>query len=115
VGFTAVAGLERSQYRRDGFSYDPDPPAGIYAVPPGSYDPRKRIEAMEQDAIDAQVIYPSVALTGPHQYSTDRELQLACVRAYNDWICAFNSADPKRLVGLGIAPLTGIDDLLAEF
>src|SRR5262249_52243867 len=45
----------------------------------------------------------------------DRELQLACVRAYNDWICEFNMADRQRLVGLGIAPLTGVEDLLDEF
>ena len=34
----------------------------------------------------AQILYPSVTLAGARTYSDDRELQLACVRAYNEWL-----------------------------
>ena len=32
------------------------------------------------------MLYPSVTLAGARTYADDRELQLACVRAYNEWL-----------------------------
>ena len=44
---------------------------------------------MDADGIYAQVLYPSVTLAGAKIYGDERELQLACVRAYNDWLAEF--------------------------
>ena len=45
----------------------------------------------------------------------DMELQLACLRAYNDFLSEFASTDPTRLVGIGLVPTddiqAGVDEV----
>ncbi len=104
---TALAGVDVTAYNREGARWS--------EVRPASYDPHARLEDMELDMIQAQVIYPGVALGGAHGYGGDRDLQLACVRAYNDWIHEFCSVAPDRLIGMPISPVTGIEDTLLEW
>ena len=47
-------------------------------------------------------------------YGKERELQLACARAYNEWIAEFCESSGERLAGLGVIPTTGVDDAMAE-
>jgi predicted TIM-barrel fold metal-dependent hydrolase len=61
-----------------------------------------------------QVLYPSVTLLGAKIYGSEPELQVACVRAYNDWLAEFCEGSDGRLVGQAILPTTGVDDMLAE-
>lgn len=103
---TACAGFDESTYHSHGARWD--------EIRPGSYDPKARLDDMELDMIQAQVLYPSLA-PHPQFFGIDRELQLACVRAYNDWIFDFASYAPQRLIGLPIAPATGTDDMIAEW
>ena len=106
VAMSATAGVDPTQYDT----------SGTPNIRPGSYDPHARLEEMEYDMVQAQLLYPSVALTGAHQYSQDPELQLACVRAYNDWLREdFCSVSPERLIGLPLGPMTGIEDLILEW
>ena len=108
VGLTAVAGLDYTQYESSGTPFD--------RIRPGSYEPKARLEEMEYDMIQAQLLYPSVALSGARGYADDRDLQLACVRAYNDWLHEeFCSVAPDRLIGLPIASATGVEDLILEW
>ena len=82
---------------------------------PGSHDPHARLADMDVDMIDAQVLHPSIALGGSATYSeTNLELQRVCAAAYNDWLSEFCSADPKRLAGLAMIPMTSLDDAIAE-
>jgi predicted TIM-barrel fold metal-dependent hydrolase len=106
VGLTACAGLSYLQYRPAGHTYD--------AIRPGMYEPGARLKDMEIDKIYAQILYPSVTLTGARTYSDDRELQRFCVRAYNEWVVEFCAGSGGRLIGLGIIPTTGVADALAE-
>jgi predicted TIM-barrel fold metal-dependent hydrolase len=106
IGRTVVAGLSFLDYRVDGFSYD--------TIRPSSFDPQARLEDLALDGLAAQVLYPSVALGGAKTYSADPGMQLACIRAYNDWLADFCSHAPDRLHGVAILPATGVDDLLAE-
>jgi predicted TIM-barrel fold metal-dependent hydrolase len=73
-------------------------------VVPGNYDGAAHIKDMESDGIDAAVVYPQMvyrAYTG----LKDRELGLACLRAFNDWLLDdFCSADPSRLIGMCMVP-----------
>lgn len=108
IGMSAVAGIDSTQYNTAGTPKD--------KIRPGSYDPHARVEEMEYEMLQAQVLYPSVALTGAHQLSNDPELQMACVRAYNDWLREdFCSVAPDRLIGLPLGPMTGIEDLTSEW
>jgi predicted TIM-barrel fold metal-dependent hydrolase len=82
---------------------------------PGNFEPGARLQDMDLDGVHAQVIYPSVTLRGAKVYSDDPEMQVACVRAYNDWLADFCAYAPDRLFGLGIIPTVGIAAAVAEF
>jgi predicted TIM-barrel fold metal-dependent hydrolase len=106
LGLTATAGLSPNQFRPTGLRYD--------EIRPGSFDAKARLHDLDLDGIGAQVLYPSVTLSGARLYASDRELQLACTRAYNDWLAELCTEGEGRLVGQAILPTTGVDDAIAE-
>jgi len=106
VGLTATAGLSYLQYRPAGITYD--------EMRPGSFDTKARLADLDADGIYAQVLYPSVTLSGAKVYGQEPDLQRACVRAYNEWLAEFCDGSDGRLVGQGILPTTGVDDAIAE-
>jgi predicted TIM-barrel fold metal-dependent hydrolase len=106
VGLNATAGLNVVQYRAQGARYAD--------MRPGAFDPKARLEDLDLDGIRACVLYPSVALEGATTYAAERELQLACVRAYNEWIAEFCADSGGRLNALAVLPVTGVDDAMAE-
>jgi predicted TIM-barrel fold metal-dependent hydrolase len=106
VGLTATAGLSYLQYKPAGITYE--------EMRPGSFDPKARLADLDADGIYAQVLYPSVTLSGAKAYGDDPELQNACVRAYNDWLAEFCDASEGRLIGQAILTTTGVDDAIAE-
>ena len=102
LGLTATAGLSYLQFRAEGFRYE--------EIRPGSFDPKARLADLDADGIWAQVLYPSVTLAGARTYADDRELQVACVRAYNEWLADFCAEGGGRLIGQTIIPTTGVAD-----
>ena len=106
VGLTATAGQSFFQINAFGGTYE--------AMRPGSFDTAARLDDLDADGIHAQILYPSVTLKGAKIYSDERELQLACVRAYNEWLLDFCDGSQGRLIGQAILPTTGIDDIVAE-
>ena len=107
VGLTAVAGISV-------FDWKPMGAVTYASMRPGSFDTKARLVDMDTDGIYAQVLYPSVTLTGAKIYSEDRELQTACVRAYNEWLLEFCRDSGGRLIPLAIIPTTGEADAVAE-
>jgi len=105
VGLTAVAGLSFFDYKPIGVTYE--------TMRPGSFDVKARLDDMDADGIYAQVLYPSVTLKGARVYGQERELQIACVQAYNEWISEFCSGSGGRLIPQAILPTTGLDDAIA--
>ena len=81
---------------------------------PGSWDPVARLKEQDEDNCDAEVMYASPQVWGGVKAMADKELQLACFRAYNDWMAEYCSHSPLRLIGVGLVPTTGIDDAIAE-
>jgi len=107
VSFTVSAGKSFLDYYPTGATYD--------TIRPGTWQPEARLADMEIDGIYAQVLYPSVTLKGASTYSDDRELQLYCVRRYNEWLARdFCAAGDGRLIAQAIIPTTGVDDAIAE-
>lgn len=105
-GIEAMAGYPKSEFRLSGLRFD--------QMRPGNWDPIEHLKDMDIDGIQASVVYPAVGLS---LYSIpDKAFALALFRAYNDWILDdFQGADPKRLVGLALAPTElGIDVAVAE-
>jgi predicted TIM-barrel fold metal-dependent hydrolase len=89
-------------------------PVSVDEVLPGLFDPAERILLQDTDSVDAEVLYPSPALWDAINQFADRDLKLACVRAYNDWIAAFCSHNPDRLIGLAKIPSTTCEDARQE-
>ena len=66
----------------------------------GAGDPAARIEDMDIDGVDAEVLYVGGPLA-----SADRELRLNSVRGYNRWLSDYASYAPGRLLGMAAIPI----------
>jgi len=75
---------------------------------PGAYDASARVEAMDTDGVQAQVLFPTFPRFAGTRFleGVDKDLSLLCVRAYNDWMlddwCA---TAPDRFIPMIITPL----------
>ena len=84
---------------------------------PGCYQPTERVRDLDLAGIDASLCFPAFPRFCGQEFTeaTDRELGLACVRAYNDWmIDEWCGAVPGRLIPLVIMPLWDADLAVAE-
>ncbi len=81
----------------------------------GNWDGAAHLADQDIDQVDCSVLYPGMGL-GVAAGVQDRELRLACIRAYNDWIIdEFQGVNPQRLVGLALLPIDdGMDEILKE-
>ncbi len=89
---------------RAGVKEEPEP----WAFRPST--PKYRLEDMDRDGIDAQVIYGPPL---PMQFK-DQELKSACLQAYNSWMAEFCGEAPQRLVGIAILPMQDPQAAVAE-
>jgi hypothetical protein len=118
----------------DGWSFDGKPPKRTFGVEamagrniggkvsglrfdeilPGNYDGAAHARDMQQDGVDVSIVYPAHAIFV--YLEPDRELGLACLRSYNDWLLEdFQGAAPDRIVGLPLLPVDdGIETCTAE-
>jgi predicted TIM-barrel fold metal-dependent hydrolase len=80
----------------------------------GGYDPAARIAEMDQDGVDAEVLYPTPRLSSAITAHRDADYHHAMVRAYNDWISEFVGYAPDRFGGLIWVPNRGVEEALAE-
>ncbi len=101
VGMNAVAGRRPETYGLEPFRFD--------QMRPGCYDVEARLHDMDLNGVWASVNFPS-QITGfcgrVFFDSPDRDLGLACVRAWNDWLFeVWHQPHPERIVPLGITYL----------
>jgi uncharacterized protein len=104
---TPVAGLfsagKRGAELREHFQH------GYEAARPSGWDPVERIKDQDIDGVAAEVLYSSLGLK---VFSVDDpELQLACLKVYNEWLAEFCRHDPKRLLGVGLYSLDALPDV----
>lgn len=104
-GMNACAGLEPSEMK--GW-------ARFEELRKGGYDPAARIEEMDQDGVDAEVLYPTPRLSQGIVANPDAELHLACVQAYNDWLSEYVAYAPDRFGGQMLLPNCGVEQAAAE-
>ncbi|MDE3203874.1 MAG: amidohydrolase [Acidobacteriota bacterium] len=104
-GMNACAGLEPEQMK--GWMRFED-------MRRGGWDPVARLEEMDRDGVDAEVLYPTPRLSGALVAHRDAEYHLAMVRAYNDWISEFVGHAPERFGGLAMLPNRGVEHAVAE-
>jgi predicted TIM-barrel fold metal-dependent hydrolase len=96
--------------------FPPKRPPRLEDAFPDTYDPALRLKRMDQDGIYAQVLFPNVQGFGTGRFSAmnDPELMLACVRAYNDFLVDWSSADRNRYIPIAALPFWDMDVTLAE-
>ena len=73
---------------------------------------RIRIEHMDREGVDAQVLYGSMTLS--FETILDRDLAVACMRAYNDYIADDCRPYAGRLFPVGWVTLADIDEAVRE-
>src|SRR5512134_3163092 len=89
-GIEATAGRASADKKMSGLRFD--------EILPGNYQGKAHVEDMEKDGIDVSIVYPAYAAQA--YVMPDRELGVACMRSYNDWIVGeFQGASPRRIVG----------------
>jgi predicted TIM-barrel fold metal-dependent hydrolase len=81
---------------------------------PAAFDVHERVVAMDEDGVQAELLFPQFPRFGGTQFleATDWNLALACVRAWNDWMLdEWAAAYPERFIPQTLVPLW--DPLLA--
>ena len=94
----------------------PDSPMGYADIPKSSFDAGERLKHMDAEGIYAQVLYPNVGGFGSGGFLKlkEPELMLECVRAYNDFLVDWCSADPKRLIPVAAMPFWDVNECVKE-
>jgi len=96
----AAVGFDRDEMSMSPITYD--------EMRPGCYDPTARLEDMDVNWVEASLCFPTFPRFCGQTFleAKDREVALACVYAYNDWMVEEWCADSGgRLVPLTIIPL----------
>jgi predicted TIM-barrel fold metal-dependent hydrolase len=84
---------------------------------PGCYQAKDRVMDMDIDGVWAQLAFPNFARFAGHRFlpTTDPQLSLLCIRAYNDMLLEeWCAADPDRLLALMLIPLWDVEASVAE-
>ncbi len=84
--------------------------------PPGTGSPQQRVRELDIDGVDAEILFSGVQ--GPPSWRStikDDAAYLAVLRAYNEFLWQdYCAVAPDRLLGLGVIPVTGVDDAIRE-
>jgi len=108
LGLVTVVGTPPEKMKWPGVRYDRD-------IHPSCYDGQARLEILDIDGVDAEVLYPPQRAVMAFMKYEASDLQLAGLHAYNRWLMdGFCSADPARLIGAYQLPNLGIETSVAE-
>lgn len=79
-------------------------------------DATARLAYNDQVGVHYQVLYPNILGFHSHVFLKNMEPALAtdCVRAYNDWLVEWCSADPARLIPMMMLPFWDVDAAVVE-
>jgi len=90
-------------------------PGEHYEKSPGTGSPEQRLREQDQDGVDAEVLFPGNVGPGFWRGIRNDDAYKAVVRAYNDWLAdEYCSYAPERLIGIGVIPITHINDAMTE-
>ena len=82
----------------------------------GTGSPEQRVGEQDKDGLDAEVLFPAM-VAGPVFWRNiaHDDVYKAVIRAYNDWLAEeYCAVAPDRLIGMGVIPITNVDDAVAE-
>ena len=105
----AAVGFDRDDMTLSPITYD--------EMRDGCYDPKARVEDMLMNHVDVSLCFPTFPRFCGQTFleGKDKELAMACVLAYNDWMVEEWCGDSDgRLVPLPIVPLWDVEACAAE-
>jgi predicted TIM-barrel fold metal-dependent hydrolase len=105
----AACGMDRDDMSLDVMTYE--------EMLPGCYDPKARLADMDLNWVEASLNFPTFPRFCGQTFleAKDKEVALACVRAYNDWMVEEWCGDSGgRLIPLIIVPLWDAELAAAE-
>jgi predicted TIM-barrel fold metal-dependent hydrolase len=105
----AAVGFDRDDMTASPITYD--------EMRPGCYEAKARIDDMEMNWVEASLSFPTFPRFCGQTFleAKDRELAMACVLAYNDWMVEEWCGDSDgRLIPLCLIPLWDADAAAAE-
>lgn len=83
----------------------------------GAYDPKARLEMMDQVGVWAEVLFPNVIGLGGQGLSeavTDQSFRLTLLRTYNDAMAEIQANSGNRLLPMGVLPSWDVDACVRE-
>jgi predicted TIM-barrel fold metal-dependent hydrolase len=110
LGLNAVAGKPFEEFGNEPTRYD--------EMMRGAYDPVARVADMDTDGIQAQLCFPTFPRFAGTMFleGDDRDVALASVRAYNDFVLdEWCASAPERYIPMTILPLWDPELAAAEF
>jgi len=107
LGLNLAAGRGWENVKQRGISYADKPP--------GAGDASQRLEELDADGVDAEILFPAISGSRSVNGLVPAEAVIAISRGYNDWLSAeFCAADFDRLLGAAIVPAVSAEDAAAE-
>jgi predicted TIM-barrel fold metal-dependent hydrolase len=96
--------------------FPPSHPKRLADVIPAAIDPGERLRYMDEAGVYYQLMYPNILGFHSHVFlnKMPRELATECVRAYNDWLTEFCSADSRRLIPMMMLPFWDVAESVKE-
>jgi predicted TIM-barrel fold metal-dependent hydrolase len=104
MGLIAAAGKPASELTLLGIKFE--------ELHRGGWDPEARMADQDRDGVAAEVIYPTVGMMLCNH--KDYDYKKACFDAYNQWIAAYCSAHPDRLIGTGQTAMRSVKEGIAD-
>lgn len=96
--------------------FPPSHPKRLADANPAAIDSKERLAYMDKVGVYYQLMYCNILGFHSHVFLKNMPPELAteCVRAYNDWLVEFASADPRRLIPMMMLPFWDINESVAE-
>lgn len=113
VWYWPVAGASTSQ--AGWHEYLPSSPWEYDQVDPAVYKAQDRLQRLDEYGIDIQFVYPNIiGFVSGALMPLGKDVATMCVRAWNDFIWEWCSADHRRLVSMAMLPFWDVDASVAE-
>lgn len=109
IALNAVAGRPLEDFGMEPMRYE--------QVRPGCYDPVERLKDMDVDGVWAELMFPTFPRFAGTTFlkGDDKDLALACVQAYNDFLIdEWCATAPDRFIPMVILPLWDVELCVRE-
>jgi predicted TIM-barrel fold metal-dependent hydrolase len=78
------------------------------------FSAQSRLQDMDEQGVDVQILYPTMAGQMLGREFRDIKLLAACVRSYNNWAADYAEASPERLRWAAALPMQDVEEAIKE-